>query len=281
MGGGSWRPIMSKIKNSGVSASTPQMPAIQKTTLANFIRASHSLFSLDLFAAGKSQADPQPDKNAAREPALQAGGAGALAQAIADVPGEKCDANVHQRAAGVEDQSQDGDLEDHGAAGGIDELRQEGHEKHGDLGVEHVGDNALSKDPAQTCRLKAVAGGKCIVRVFAEQHPHAQIDQIGGAGITDDVVCRSRSSEQRGQSQGSSGDMHQASGKDTESGNNAGLAALSQAAAQDVEHIWPGGEVQGQRSDNKSQKISTIRHRITMNLEAVRFAKSSGRIQII
>src|SRR5579859_1908414 len=281
MGGGSWRPIMSKIKNSGVSASTPQMPAIQKTTLANFIRASHSLFSLDLFAAGKSQADPQPDKNAAREPALQAGGAGALAQAIADVPGEKCDANVHQRAAGVEDQSQDGDLEDHGAAGGIDELRQKGNEEHSDFGIEHVGDYSLKEDPAQICRRKAVAGRECMVRVFAEQHPHAQVDQIGGAGITDDVVRRSRSSQQRGQPEGSGGDVHQASGKDTESRDHAGFAALSQAAAEDVEHVWPGSKIQGQGGDKKSQKISTVKHRITMNLEVVRFAKSSGRIQII
>src|SRR5437763_11760216 len=37
MGGGSLRPMRLKIKNSGVITSRPQIPAIQKTILANFI----------------------------------------------------------------------------------------------------------------------------------------------------------------------------------------------------------------------------------------------------
>jgi len=39
-GGGSLRPMESKMKNSGVSISTPQMPAAQNTILANFIAIS-------------------------------------------------------------------------------------------------------------------------------------------------------------------------------------------------------------------------------------------------
>src|ERR1700733_142486 len=40
MGGGSFCPIRSKMKYSGVRASTPQMAAIQNTIFANFISSS-------------------------------------------------------------------------------------------------------------------------------------------------------------------------------------------------------------------------------------------------
>src|ERR1039457_5659490 len=40
MGGGSWRPTRSNMKYSGASANTPNAPAPQKTTFANFIPAS-------------------------------------------------------------------------------------------------------------------------------------------------------------------------------------------------------------------------------------------------
>src|SRR5580704_13437930 len=72
MGGGSWRPIRSNMKYSGVSTRTPQMAAIQNTILANFIsfprlprpalarqpRAAVPTWP-DLFAADREAVDAQ------------------------------------------------------------------------------------------------------------------------------------------------------------------------------------------------------------------------------
>ena len=64
---------------------------------------------------------------------------------------------------------------------------------------------------------------------------YAEVDEIGGAEIFDDAEGRGGRDEERGKADGGCGGVDERADTDAESGDEAGVAAVADAAANDVE----------------------------------------------
>src|SRR5260370_22775716 len=83
MGAGSCRPIRSNMKYKGASTSTPQMPAIQKTILANFI------WTLALLSANGEAVDADGGRGHAATKFQIAPYLGNIAEHVFEVAGDR------------------------------------------------------------------------------------------------------------------------------------------------------------------------------------------------
>src|SRR5689334_15682789 len=62
--------------------------------------------------------------------------------------------------------------------------------------------------------------------------------------------------------------MSPTANKDTESGNNASFPSLAHAAADYIEHVRPGCEVEHERGKQEGQECSFVRHLVFLAIEA-------------
>ncbi len=148
------------------------------------------------------------------------------------------------------------DLERHGTALGIDELRQERQEEERDLGIEHVRQHSLAEHRAH--------GGWRHRHLISRSRPTSQRtdpkpDEIGGADPLHDLEGDRHGAQQTGEAKRNRQRVHEAARGDAERGDDAGRTPLADAARDDVEHVGTGRDVEGERRRHEQQQGIRVR----------------------
>src|SRR5919202_5042350 len=129
--------------------------------------------------AGERGDHPEGDEGGADHVALAAEQPDVAAQPRPQTPGDQRVGPVGAQAEQHEHHPEGGHLERHRAAGGVDELRQEGEEEQRQLGVQHVDQHALVEQ-ARGAAWRG-GGGDRPRLVVPEQLADPEVDQGRGA----------------------------------------------------------------------------------------------------
>ncbi|ABA49823.1 hypothetical protein BURPS1710b_0776 [Burkholderia pseudomallei 1710b] len=136
----------------------------------------------------------------------------------------------------------------------IDELRQEHDEEQRHLRIQQVADHALAKDRRQRLRRARVRGGEAL----AAQRLDADPDQIRAARELEQMERDGRRAQQRGDAERGERRMEQHARREAERRDDAGRAALRDAAREHLQVVGAGRD--GDR-DRRREKQHEIRHR--------------------
>jgi hypothetical protein len=119
------------------------------------------------------------------------------------------------------------------AAGGIDELREEGQEEERRFGIEEIDQDALAENVAE---IRLADGGFEYAGIAATQNADAQENQIGRADVFYELEGQCRGRQQSGKAECSGGYVKERAGGDTHGGDQACGTAVTDAAANDVQN---------------------------------------------
>src|SRR5579864_2641919 len=202
--------------------------------------------SLGLFfrggSAGEGGGDAQRDEHAAGDVALGAQPAGVGAEAAGDCAGKDRPQRVACGAHTGEQNAEREDLCGDVSSRRVDELGEEGEEEERGLWIEDVNHDALREDAGEG---GAWGVGRSFEGFVAPQLLYAEVDEIGGAEIFNDAEGGGGRDEKSGEADGGCGGVDESADADAERGNQAGVAALADAASDDVKDGWAGdGEKQ-------------------------------------
>src|SRR5882757_2100918 len=142
------------------------------------------------------------------------------------------------------------------AALGRDELRNEGKEKQGGLGVEDFRENALTKGARR-------GGLRCAdeqLRISRANHADAEPDKISGARVLDGMKGNGGSGEDCRDAEGGSEYMEKSADKGAERRKDAFAAASSKAARQNVKDSGPRSDCQKQGGGQEKQEMARVEH---------------------
>jgi len=134
------------------------------------------------------------------------------------------------------------------AAVGVDELRQQSQEEERGLRVQHVDDCPASEGAAQ----RFAPTAHLLDLVAAEQLANADVDQIGGAGVLDDVERQRGRNDQRGQPDRCRRHVHEGAEMDPCHGCQTDTPALLGALDDHVEHRRPWNDEERHRSEGEN-----------------------------
>lgn len=189
--------------------------------------------------AGEGSGQAEGDEDAAGDVTLVAGPARVGAKRAGDAAREKGPDAVAGGAHAGEENAEGKDLHCDMAAHGIDELGNECKEEKGRLGIEHVDDDALAEDASETV-VRCGSIGSRGERFLAAKALDAEKNEISGAKIFDDAERGGGGNQKSGEADGGCGGMDQSADTDAEGGNEAGVAALADAASDNVENSGAG-----------------------------------------
>lgn len=144
------------------------------------------------------------------------------------------------------------------AASGIDELGNECEKEKGRLGIEHVDDDALTEDASETV-VQCGAIGSRGERFLAAKALDAEKNEVGGAEVFDDAERGGGRNQKSGEADGGCGRVNQSADADAEGGNEAGVAALADAAADNVENSGPGDGQKYERGADEEEELGVTR----------------------
>ena len=144
----------------------------------------------------------------------------------------------------------------HVSADGVNELRQEGEEKERGLGIEDVYDDSLGEDAAES---GSWGVGRSVEGFITAEFLDAEIDEIGGAEIFDHAEGGGRRNEQSGEADGGGRGVDQGAYADAQSGDESAIAAVADAAAEDVEDGRAGYGEQECRGTDENQECRVAR----------------------
>src|SRR5262249_40489107 len=119
----------------------------------------------------------------------------------------------------------------HGAAIRVNELRQEGEEEEGRLGIEDVDDDALPVDLRKWSAQSALCGLAVVAR---EDSPDADRDQVRRSDGLDDGEPLGRRRDQRREADGGRGDVDETARRDAQRRDEPSSPALVDALRDDV-----------------------------------------------
>src|SRR5439155_19863814 len=145
-------------------------------------------------------------------------------------------------SGGEESEPQDEERADFRGAVRVDELGHQRKEKQGHFGVEHVGEHALAERRPRIDRVCDVRRPES--RGARDQHANAEVDEVDRASDLQDKKRGGRGREDSRQSERRSQSVNDTSGAYAQSRGEADPPALSDAAAENVQGILTGREVQ-------------------------------------
>ena len=137
---------------------------------------------------------------------------------------------------------------------GIDELRQEGHEEDRQLGIEEIdqdgGDDHLQR--------RAPAGRRFDLEraVLLQRHP-GEVEQIGDAGILEDLEGDGAGMEQRGKPEDGGSHVGDDAERAAEGGDDAGAGAAREAGGKRVEDAGAGRGDDDERGEEEFEMHGT------------------------
>src|SRR5216684_6523365 len=204
---------------------------------------------------GEGDVSAEADHAHARSDALVAAKARAVLQFALQRGGEKNDNEV---GGGVEDhgdRAEKQELKENVSPPGGDELRDEGKEKQGRLGVQRFGEDSLAKRALRWLQVL-----KSHIGIAAANHANAKPCEIRRAGVLDGVKCNRGRGKNRGDTECCGKNMEQPAGKSTERRLNAFALAAGKAARQDIEDTWPWRNREDQSSRKEQQEVMWVRH---------------------
>ncbi len=168
--------------------------------------------------------------------------------------GEGYDEEVGGGVEADGENAKDGELEEDVAAFGCDELRNEGEEEEGRLGIESFGEDALTERRRRGW-LESVAcwSGSLVGDIFRKRsvagadHFYAEEDEIGGTGVLNGVESYGGSGEDGGDSEGGGEDVEESAEESAKRGGKTFAAASGEGTGEDIEDS-------GARSDSEKHR---------------------------
>src|SRR6266436_680383 len=155
-----------------------------------------SIGLLLLVGAGEGGGDAEGDEHSSGDVALGARPARVSLQRVRKGAGEERPDTVAQDTHDGEEQPEEHNLARHSSAGSVHKLWEEGKEKQSRLWIEHIHDDALPEDAAQSDSDGLLRWNDGF---FAQYFLYAQVDQVRRAQILHCAEGKSRRHQQRRQ----------------------------------------------------------------------------------
>lgn len=205
----------------------------------------------NLLTLQKRQAYAQADKYPTGQPVHDSGGARVPFKPATEPASQQGDDDVDERAGDVEEHSQDDNLQRNRTIRRAGELRQEGQEEERDLGIEHVGDDALREDAPERRLLDL---GSRQAALTAEQIANAQVDEIASTDELHEIIGQGHSSQNTGEAQRDQAGLNDAAARDSQRRSQSRAPPLVRTARNDIEHVRSGYDVQRPGGQQKERK---------------------------
>ena len=180
-------------------------------------------------------------------------------QALRRAAGDQRPAAVEHEGNEDEADAEHAGLERDRSARGVDELRQECEEEQRRLGVEHVHDDAVPEDPPVP-RVGRRASGLLATAVALEQGANAEIDEVRGAGVADDVERGGRGGEHGREAHRRGRDVHESAHLDAGRRHQPGHMPVAHAARDDVDHRRTGDQHQQRTGRGEDEERVRLGH---------------------
>ena len=139
----------------------------------------------------------------------------------------------------------------------VHELRQKRQEEDGHFRIQHIRQHARAIDGPRAFDRQLGDSGR---RRSIEQHPDAEVGEIRRARELDDQEGVGGRGENRRQPERRRDGVHDAPRGDAEHRKHAGAAPLREAAADDVEGVLPGRQVQQEAAEDEQREILGSEH---------------------
>ena len=143
---------------------------------------------------------------------------------------------------------------------GRDELRHESQEEQRDLGIEHIGQEAAPEHARKVSRLTVwqITGDGTGGR--GAQQLEADPGQVGRPHPLEHAEGRRRGRQQGADTNRRRQHMDEAAAQDAEGGHDAGAHAMAQRAADDVEDVRAGRQVEQPARRDEHQQLRSLGH---------------------
>ena len=205
------------------------------------------------------------DEHAAGDVALRAHPARVGAEAVGDRAGEVRPERVAERSHTSEENAERENLCGDMSAGWIDELWEKGEEEEGGFWVEDVDDDALGEDASEG---GSRGVGRGFERFVAAEFLDPKIDEIGGAEVFDDTESGGGRDEESRETEGGCGSVDESADANSQRGDQTRVAALADAAANNVENGGAGNREQNRGGGDEEQKLGMGGKHTRWTLEA-------------
>ena len=208
-----------------------------------------------LARVGEGDVSAQSDHADAGGDALVAAKASAILQFALEGSGEENDNEV---SGGIEDhgdRAEKHELKENVTPFRGNELRDEGKEKQGRLGIQSFGDNSLAKRALRWLQVL-----KSHIGIAAANHAEAKPYQIRRAGVFDGVKGNGGRSKNRGDTERCGKNVKQPACESAERRLNAFALAAGKAARQNIEDTWPWRNREDQSGREEQQEVMWVRH---------------------
>src|SRR6266704_3288205 len=208
-----------------------------------------------LLGVGEGEVGAEADHAGAGGGALAATEADAVLQLALEGRGH---ADDHEVRGGVQTDggaTEHGELQKDVSMGRGHELRDEGEEEQRGFGIQHFGENPLTKSAVGWSR-----GFHGHFGVARADHADAEPDEIRGAGVFNSVERDGGGGKNRGEAEGGGENVEESADKRAERRKNAFALSTGQAARQNVENARTGRDGQKQSGSEEKQQAMRVEH---------------------
>src|SRR6266487_1575627 len=204
---------------------------------------------------GEGDVSAQSDHADAGGDALVAAKASAILQFALQRGGEENDNEVSRGIEDHGDRAEKQELKENVTPLRRNELRDEGKEKQGRLGVQSFGDNSLAKRALRWLQVL-----KSHIGIAAANHAKAKPNEIRRAGVFDGVKGNGGRGKNRRDTECRGKNVKQPACESPERGLNAFALAAGKAARQDIEDAGPRRNGEDQSGGEEQQEAMWIQH---------------------
>src|SRR6266704_4310779 len=204
---------------------------------------------------GQGNVSAEADHADAGGDALVAAEASTVLQFALQGSGEENDNEVSRGIEDHGDRAEKQELKENVTPFRGNELRDEGKEKQGRLGIQSFGEDSLAKRALRWLQVL-----KSHVGIAAANHAGAKPNEIRRASVFDGVKGNGGRGKNRGDTECCGKNVEQPACESPERGLNAFPLAAGKAARQNIEDTWPWRNGEDQRGRKEQQEMMWIRH---------------------